>query len=353
MRKLALSILLSVALLGVAFAEEEAPTKELKRGFEDGTFVDDYFGITYVVDGLKKGFGFGAGGDRVLFAGKLPGNADVEVLCNEAAEEMTSAQWRDKAKAQMAKDGKTRSEMATGDDPAPWITFVQESFAGFERPHGYAFFARGRQCFVVHVQVREKDDASAGIVQKALAGLTVAPSSDSMLVVHIASKRMQRPLDDPRVMVQAANAYMQEPNPIVPLAMKALKAAQAREDELEDGDRYMLYRTLGFAQLKAKAYEPAVGTWTKVAEIAAKADNPSAESNAHYNLACALSLLERLDEGFEALKAALEKAPEAQGAELKKHAQEDPDLANLRADPRWAEVAGGDEGGDEGGGEAE
>ena len=51
----------------------------------------------------------------------------------------------------------------------------------------------------MHVQVREKDDASAGIVEKALAGLTVAPTSDSMLVVHIASKRMQRPLDDPKV----------------------------------------------------------------------------------------------------------------------------------------------------------
>ena len=128
MTKLALTLLLSLALVGVAVAEEESPTKELKRGFSEGKFVDEYFGITYAVEGLKEGIGFGSGGNRTLFSGKLPGSAQVEIVCNETDEELTSLQWRDKVKAQMEKDGKTRTDMATGDDPTPWIAFVQESF---------------------------------------------------------------------------------------------------------------------------------------------------------------------------------------------------------------------------------
>ena len=343
MRKLALTLLLCTALIGVAFAEDEAPTdaKAPKRGFDDGKFADAYFGVTYAVEGLKEGLGFGSGGDRILFSGKLAGSAEVEVVCNESAEELTSVQWRDKVKAQMEKDGKTRTEFATGDEPAPWITFVQESFAGFERPHGYAFFARGRQCFLVHVQVREKSDTSADSIRAGLGGLTVAPQSDSMLYVHILAKRMGLELDDPKVLLQAGRAYMQDGQEIRPLAMRVLEMARAREDALDDAGRYTLYQTLAMAQLTGGKREEAVGTWKKVIELSAKTDDPgAAASNAQYNLACTLSLLGRVDEGFAALKAAFETGPEAQVGELKRHAQEDPDLANLRADARWAEVAG-------------
>lgn len=340
MRKLALTLLLSVALVGVAAAGDEAPTKELKRGFQDGKFVDEYFGITYAVDGLAKGFGFGQGGDRVLFSGKLPGNADVEVLCNESPDELTSAQWRDRAREQMENDGKTRTEMATGDDPAPSITFVQESFAGFARPHGYAFYARGRQCFVVHVQVREKSDASPLIVGQALGGLTVAPSAEPMLAVHVFARRMNLPLDDPKVLLQAGQAYLQKDHQILPLAMRALSEAQAREDELDDAQRYLLHQQLGFAHLEAKALDEAVADWTEAVALAAKLENAAAEGNAQYNLACALSQLGRVDEAFGALEAAFEKGSAEAIAGLKQHAQEDPDLEALRTDARWAEVTG-------------
>jgi tetratricopeptide (TPR) repeat protein len=335
------ALLLPTLLLGTAVAEEEAPTEALKRGFHEGKFVDEYFGITYEVDGLKEGFGFGSGGNRILFSGKLSSTAEVEILCNEDAEELTSAEWRDKAKAQMEKDGKTRTDMATGDEPTPWITFVQESFAGFERPHGYAFFARGRQCFVVHVQVREKSDASAEMVRKGLDGLTIEPSSDSLLHVHIIAKGMRLDLDHPKVLVQAGQSYMQEGSENRPLAMRALELAQAREDELDDAGRYLLYQTLAMAQLTGGKREAAVGTWKKVIELAAKTENAGAAvSLAQYNLACTLSLLGRVDEGFTALEAAFSGGPEDGLTQLKEHAQQDPDLENLRAHTRWAEVAG-------------
>ena len=149
MRNVALVLLLVLLPLGSALAED-APAKELKRGFDKGVFVDEYFGIRYAVDGLEEGFGFGAGGDRVLFIGKLPGNADVEVVCREQAEEMTSVQCRDRVVALMEKDDKTRTEMATGDEPAPWITFVQESFAGFERRRGRVLFSSARRQRVLY-----------------------------------------------------------------------------------------------------------------------------------------------------------------------------------------------------------
>jgi tetratricopeptide (TPR) repeat protein len=51
---------------------------------------------------------------------------------------------------------------------------------------------------------------------------------------------------------------------------------------------------------------------------------------AHYNLACSFSLLGRLDEALAALKQAV-----AYGYRDFEYVQQDPDLANLRADPRY------------------
>jgi len=54
---------------------------------------------------------------------------------------------------------------------------------------------------------------------------------------------------------------------------------------------------------------------------------------AHYNLACSYSNLGRVNHGFAALRKAL-----ALGFRDVEQIEEDEDLANLRQDPRWAEL---------------
>jgi len=341
MWKITLSLLLAVGLLGTAVAEDETPAKELKRGFADGKFVDEYFGIRYAAEGLKEGYGFGTGGNRTLWSGKLPGNVDVEILCQESAQSRSGAEWRAKVKEVFAKDGQTRTEVQEGDDPVPWISFVQESLAGFERHHGYAFYARGNQCFVVHVQVREKSETSGEAIRKAMGGLVVDPKSDSMLYVHLIAKGMQRPVTDPVVNLRAGGAYLQENNEIPAFAIRALELAQAHAADFSDDETWTLYQTLGLAQLKAGQQEASIDTWKKVIDLSAKTGDPKASlCNAQYNLACAYSLLGRLDEAFAALRASFEAGGEAQVAELKQHAKEDPDLEKMRQDPRWVDLVG-------------
>ena len=106
--------------------------------------------------------------------------------------------------------------------------------------------------------------------------------------------------------------------------MRALELAQVREDDLDDNARYVLYRTLAMAQLTGGKRETAVDTWKKVIELCAKTNNPAgAASNAQYNLACTLSLLGRVDEGFVALKAAFVGGPGTQVDQLKQQYSED------------------------------
>ena len=52
-----------------------------------------------------------------------------------------------------------------------------------------------------------------------------------------------------------------------------------------------------------------------------------------YDLACSYALLGRKDEAFTALHRSIEL-----GFDDREHVEEDPDLASLRTDPRWAEV---------------
>jgi hypothetical protein len=62
---------------------------------------------------------------------------------------------------------------------------------------------------------------------------------------------------------------------------------------------------------------------------------PATKRQSLFNLACAYSLLDRLDPAFEALDRAL-----AAGFRDVRLLQDDPDLANLRADPRFASRIG-------------
>ena len=352
-------LLLLAGLVGVAYAEDKpgepkpAPAEEpkMKRGFEAGKFVDDYFGIRYEAEGLEKGFSIG--GPNVLFAGRLPEGVDVEVALQEAPKTLEAAKWFEMFKAGKAKDGKTRTDMEEGSDPQPWILFVQESLAGFKRHHGYAFYARGPQCFIVHAQVREKSDKSGDSIKAALKRLQVkADAEPSYLYVHVVSKKSGKALDDPLVWAQAAEGYLQDgPMKNPARALELSLKAKAKAADFPPDAKWQVTSRIGLAQLLTGKVKEAIPTWKEAIELAKSTSQPEGlGANSHYNMACAYSLDSQLDEAFAHLKKSFDMGLADQVAMLKKHAQGDPDLENMRKDERWKELFGGAKtGGDMGG----
>lgn len=341
---------------GVALAEEEeAPAPAPKRGFADGTFVDPYFGLTYEAPGLEEGFGPGLGGPQVLWSGKAEGGVSVELIVLEGPEQWDGAEWMARVKKAWEADGKERKDVEEGTEPQPWILYVQESLAGFQRQHGFAFYPRGYQCFQVHAQVREKSETSGEAIKKALQGLTVEASKDDcFFLAHFYASRANMSPDDPQILLmsafgreqQGAPGYLgQDPrfkNPYFALRVLELAKEKLGTEDLNADAKWQLNSGIGLAQLTMGKHEEAIPTWEKCIELAKETSDPANFlGNSDYNLACAYALLGRLDEAYGALTSCFEKGDEAQVAGLKKHAKEDPDLEKMRTDERWKDVVGG------------
>jgi hypothetical protein len=131
------------------------------------------------------------------------------VSVEEAPRVLTAREARALALKAWEGDGKSRSDLQEGDEPVPWVLFVQESPAGFQRQHGYAWHARGNQVLTVHAHVRERSDASADSIKAALGGLTVDPAkTDAFLLAHIVAKNAKLEPTDPKVLLGVGQAYV-------------------------------------------------------------------------------------------------------------------------------------------------
>ena len=342
MRNIALLTFLLVGLVGVAYAEdepagEEAPRPELKRGFDEGKFTDEYFGVVFEAPELKEGFGLGLGGNQVLWSGKCAGGVDVELICVEPREPMAAKALMENAKKAWAEDGKERKEMEEGLEPTPWVLFVQESLAGFQRHHGWAYYARGPQNFIVHAQVREKSDTSGEAIKAALGGLKLADKSDSFLFAHLVAKNRGADPRDPLVMLEAGSGYLGQNIQNHPRGLALLLLAKEHGyDSFDDNQKWNLMQGIGLAQLMTGKHAESIPTWLETVKLSEKTDEPQALlANSLYNLACGYSLLGKLDEAFDTLKKAFAVPHESiQG--LKEHAQQDPDLKPMREqEERW------------------
>ncbi|MGQ0615316.1 MAG: TPR end-of-group domain-containing protein [Planctomycetaceae bacterium] len=306
--------------------------------------ADPYWGFTLRAPGLERGLALGGGAK--LFEGRAAGGVDLEITVQEGATPQPGTAWR--AAAEKAWDASTRArlERERGDDPAPHHLFVEEGRAGFRRHHGYAYFARGYHCFVLHAVVGEKSEASAAAIRAAFTAFTLAEKARPALLVHLLARAESTRTDDPRILLRAGRAYLlgderlrQAPNPA--LAIEVLEQAAGIEDpEAYDAvERWTIHETLGLAALTLRRTEEAI-VWLSKAEALARAlpEEKSDRGRSSYNLACALSVAKRIDAALEAFRRALARGPRDEWLE---HARTDDDLIELRNDPRYGELARG------------
>lgn len=330
------------ALLGVAFAQEAPKEAPKERTLKDGKLVDPYWGLTYTAPGLEQGM-FGPSGAKI-FEGRCAGSVDIEIVVQEAPKEATAAEWMAMAKEQWQKSRKM-TDVSEGAEPLPWILFIEESLAGFKRHHGYGFYARGTQAYIVHAYVNEKSDTSAEAIQAALKGLTLDPAVSPALLVYIIAKQQAYSPDDPRVLLTAGQIYlsgneqMRQPRNLE-MAERVLERAvkEAKPETFSPDQLWMLHENLGLATLEARKLDVAIGWFTKSEQLAEKtteAAQGARSGQSSYNLACAYALSEKPDEAFAALNRCMAKGFVSNPQNLQHMKVNDPDLESLRKDPRW------------------
>lgn len=323
-------------LLGLALAQDAPKEAPKERTLKDGKLVDPYWGFTYTAPGLEEGM-FGPSGQK-LFEGRCTGGVDVELIVQEAPKEMTAAEWMAEAKKTWAEKRKM-TDVEEGTEPLPWILFVEESLAGFKRHHGYGFYARGSQAFLVHATVNEKSDTSADAIRTALKGLALDPNASPALLVYLVARQNALTTDDPRVLLAAGQGYLNPQSKNLVMAERVLEraVAEAKPDTYTADQLWNLHECLGLATLEARKLDVAIGWFKKAEELAEKVtENAPGANNGQsaYNLACAYALAERPDEAFAALDRCVAKGF-LKVPENVSHMKVDTDLDNLHKDPRW------------------
>lgn len=351
MRRLAAHLALAAlafALAPAPAAAEDAPPPARRKIIEPrkqvdatGKLVDPYWGLTYTLPGLaEKKTGLATG----KFLDASAGRVQVDIGIFEYADELTAKERRDADLKKWEDKKREMREPSQGDDPAPWIVFQETSPTGSLRRHGYAWYARGCRLFLVHAHVSAETEGGAEAVKAALGGLSVGPETGAAVLAFAASRERQMPPDDPGVLLQAAQQYLNEhpdkasarPKIALGLLTQAVENLDGSPLARNPGAVTDLYTQLAIAQMKLEKYDDAVATFGKAMEFAEKTERRGPnQAMVQYNLACALSLAGRIEEAFAALDKAF---PDAQWAPTTmKHAHEDEDLKNLRASPRWKE----------------
>ncbi len=353
MRTAALLTLVALAPLTLARAGDDAPS--IERGFSNGKYVDQYFGISYTIPGLVDEPSLEK--PMLLFGGKTSQGLEVAILIQESADAKSPAEWFAHVKKLVGEGDEKPTDVQEGQDPHPWMLYVKESWSGDQRHHAIAVYPRGRQCFLCHAFLGEKTESSASILKDAVLALQVEPKEQGFWLVTVASRQLQKPLTDPEVLLAAGDGYVEQDESDPKTALRVLAAAEAAagENGFDDAQKFQLAYATGMAELKLRRLDEGIANWEKAVELAPKSKSPERLlPNARYNLACAYALAKRTDDAFKVLKLALDGWPAEDRDDIVANAKADEDLASLRQDPRWealfADGAKKSDGAGEGGG---
>ena len=301
-------------------------------------FEDSFWDIRYGAPGLQPLLAAKSG--ELLFTGKCDGGVRLTVSVLEFPTPTEASTARASAKAAWKKAGRKIEAMQEGDSPHPWVLFAEPRLEVFTAQHGYAWVSRGFHCFVIHAEVFERTDRTAGAIRTALKGLRVGQRDEgAVLATRIALERGLEPTD-PVVLYLAGVDYAtgrRFRRTHVPLARRLFERARAnlKPDTLEPDDLWQLYETGGNSWMAEPGRDPARAmVWFVEAEKAANKLEERREERAAgsaYNLACAAALSGKLDEAFAALHRSYRDVKPV----TDDHVSNDKDLESLRRDPRW------------------
>jgi len=329
----------TLAILAAAIsAQEPTPAPPAEAIIKDGKLTDPVWNFTYEARGLERGLATPARG--VLFEGRAAGGIQIAVRVMEAPKELEGAKWREMAKASFSKAKRKMQDVVESSEGTPTLTFTESKLDIFTEEHGYAFYPRGYQCFVVHAFVADKTETSGKRISECLNGLKAAKGAGPTMQAFMLSMESGLPIDDPRILIESGRRYSAEgAGRNLTLAMRVLKQARKaiKPDSLPAPVIWQLYETGGHAQLASDPRDlKGAIEWLTLAEQAAGKMPEEQRANAAglsaYNLACAYSLAGEIEKGYEALYRSLKDKLIVDAG----HLTSDTDLNNLKKDTeRW------------------
>lgn len=337
-RTRALLVVASLACALPALAEPRG-LPPLKRGLGKAGFIDEYFGILYATNELRSTID-----TSFLFAGQLGSGAVVEIGLRESNEVKDREAWLDETLKAWSNDGIDRKQMEKGLKTYAWVRFDQAEPDGTVIHHGYAFYPRGYQCFVVHAMLPRATPAASDIVTAALGRLRVTDRRNSFRLAHVIAKEKGSDPRLPLIISQAASAYMESGN--AALAFQAAGQAerialrQQKTGTLDQRTAWQIAFDGGTIFAAAGKHTQALTYLERCAELASGLrDGANAAAACRYQMSRSLTQLGRIDGAFRALASALFGTEDAKTIEfITRQALAEPDLAPLHADGRWSRL---------------
>jgi tetratricopeptide (TPR) repeat protein len=331
--------MLALLVLPVVAPAQETFGPPLKRGFADGRFEDEYFGIVYKTEGLQASLP-----TSFLFTGHVASGVVVEVGLRESSEIMDRKQWLDDVERGWSGDGAQRSAIEAGVAAYAWVRFDQPDADGTVIHHGYALYPRGHQAFVVHAMVPRARASAVEAVTAALGGLRVSDRENTFRLAHVIARTTRSDPRAPQIISQAAAAYMEGGNRTLAF-LAAARAEQIamrlqKSGSLDRRTAWQLALDGGTIFSADGQHEQAVVYFRRCVALAAPLhDGPNAAAACRYQLSRSLAQLGQINGAFRALASALFGTEDTRAiARIREQARTEPDLEPLYADGRWKQL---------------
>jgi hypothetical protein len=354
MRKFVFALMCCCSFAAAQDAEGEKPQAEPAKErlpvttVRNGKLTNTAWNLVYEARGLERGIA--TQDPSLLFVGRAAGGVQIEIRVLEGMKKQDGNAWRaGVVKAWKAAKSK-RENVVESTEGTPTVMYTETKLDVFTEEHGFAFYARGYQCFLVHCYVADKTDKSTEKIKGYLGGLKLGEDPGAAFFVLILSERMGKPMDDPMVLLEAGRAYGAGERPNHPMAIKVLSRARKamKEGTYNELQTFQLYSAGAMSHLVEPVRDLKTAIeWFSMAEEAAKKITDEtmridSGANSAYNLACAYSLNGDVEKGFEAMHRAFANKL----AVDKGHLDTDTDLNNLKKnkelwDKFWKECVEG------------
>ncbi len=295
----------------------------------EAPFRDPYWDLECVAESFVERAR--AGGDAQLLAARVDGDVALEVVVLEDEAERDPAAWLTELRARWREEGRGAGAAAEP-DASGTLLFTEPGLGAAPRRHAYTVRPRGVHGFVVHAVGVPGDDVR---LRAALASVRVGSSRRASLRGAALARDQGVDPADLHLAAHAIAAYLgaQPPRPRIAAQIAEATVFASASAPLPADELWSIAHGIGLAALASRDCPRALEWLARARRLAeGAAGRDEALPLTLYNTACAHAVGGDADRAFSVLDelvAAGGWAPHAAWA------QEDPDFASLRDDPRW------------------